>query len=178
MFFRPRQIALHDPFPSAARAQTWFEWRQHGRSLPWLVAILLPFELALLFAFSDTPVLVVETLLFVLFTPPFMAAFVAATVSKSTSFTATRPLTSASLIAAKLKATIWSTLVTWLLVLFAIPLALRLSGTAPMVIDWAHSLVEGVGLPRAIAIAMVGLFALIASTWKQLVQSLYIGMSG
>src|SRR5439155_26745811 len=156
MFFRPRQIALHDPFPSAARAQTWFEWRQHGRSLPWLVAILLPFELALLFAFSDTPVLVVETLLFVLFTPPFMAAFVAATVSKSTPFTATRPLTSASLIAAKLRATIWSTLATWLLVLVAIPFALRLSGTAPVVIEWGHRLIEAVGRPRAVAIVLLG----------------------
>ena len=35
-----------DPFRSPARAQTWFEWRQHGRSLPAWVAILLPFELA------------------------------------------------------------------------------------------------------------------------------------
>ena len=57
----------------------------------------------------------------VLLTPPIMAAFVAATVSRSspdgsdsyelTPFMATRPLSSASLIAAKLKATIPSTLV-------------------------------------------------------------------
>ena len=33
-------------------------------------------------------------------------------------------------------------------------------------------------MPRAVAIVFVALFALIASTWKQLVQSLYIGMSG
>ena len=167
-----------DQFPSAARAQAWFEWRQYGRSLPWLVAILLPFELALLFAFSDTPVLVVETLLFVLFTPPFMAAFVASTVGKSTPFTATRPLTSASLIAAKLRATIWSTLATWLLVLVAIPFALRLSGTSPVVIEWGHRLIEAVGRPRAVAIVLLGFSALLASTWKQLVQGLYIGLSG
>jgi hypothetical protein len=39
-------------FPSPARAQAWFEWRRHGRSLPAMVGILLPFELALLFVFS------------------------------------------------------------------------------------------------------------------------------
>src|SRR5947208_1294924 len=60
----------------------------------------------------------------------------------------------------------------------AIPVALKVTHTAPIVIGWAHSLVETIGLPRAIAIACVVLFALIASTWKQLVQSLYIGMSG
>src|SRR2546423_10289586 len=75
---RPR-----DHFPSPARAQVWFEWRQYGRSLPWLVAILLPFELALLFPFSHTPELIFEVLLLVVFTPPFMAAFVAATAAKS-----------------------------------------------------------------------------------------------
>ncbi len=177
-----------DRFLSPSRSQEWFEWRQHGRSLPALVGILLPVELSLLFVFSETPVIIFEVLLGVLLTPPFMAAFVAATVSKSNAagrdsygvspFIATRPLTDASLIAAKLKVTIWSTLAAWLLVLVAIPLALRLSRTLPVVIEWKGHLIEAVGTPRAIAIGLLGLAALIASTWKQLVQSLYIGMSG
>jgi hypothetical protein len=168
-----------DQFRSPARAQLWFEWQQYGRSLPWLVAILLPFELALLFAFRQTPELIWETLVFVLLTPPFMAIFVATTVSYGvTPFIATRPLTNASLIFAKLKATMWSTLAAWLLVLVAIPLALKLSGTAPVVIERANRLVEVFGAPRAIALVLLGLAALMASTWKQLVQSLYIGMSG
>ena len=73
------------PFSSPARAQAWFEWRRHGRSLPALVGILLPFELGLLFLVSDTPALVFYTLLGVLLTPPFMAAFVAATVEQGES---------------------------------------------------------------------------------------------
>ena len=175
-------------FPSPARAQEWFEWRQHGRSLPAMVGILLPFELALLLIARQTPVIVFETLLLVLVTPPFMATFVAATVSKSnhnasdsygvTPFVATRPMTSSSLVAAKLKVTMWSTITAWLLVLVAIPIALRLSGTSPTVIDWERRLIEAVGTPRAIAIVLLGLAALLATTWKQLVQSLYMGMSG
>lgn len=177
-----------DNFPSAARAQMWFEWRRVGRALPAMVGILLPFELALLFIFRETPVIVFETLIGVLLTPPFMAAFAAATVSKSnpdrsdsygvTPFIATRPLTSASLIAARLKATIGSTLAAWLLVLVAIPLALRLSRTLPLVIEWTRHLVEAAGMPRAVAIVLLGFSALLLSTWKQLVQSLYIGLSG
>ena len=177
-----------DRFRSPASAQAWFEWRRHGRSLPALVGILLPFELFLLFLFRDTPVLVFETLCAVLLTPPFMAVFVAATVSKPnlngsdsygvTPFIATRPLTSVSLVNAKLKVTIWSTLATWLLVIVTIPLALRIFGTSPMVIEWTQKLVEAVGTPRAVVIVLLGFSALMASTWKQLVQSLYIGMSG
>jgi hypothetical protein len=177
-----------DHFPSPERAQVWFEWRQYGRSLPWLVAILLPFELALLFAFSDTPELIFEVLLLVLFTPPFMAVFVAATAAKSgvtisdgygvTPFIATRPLTNGALIAAKMKAMTRSTLAAWMLVLVATPLALRFSGAAPVMIERAHRFVEVMGVPRASAILLLGAAALLASTWKQLVQSLYIGMSG
>ena len=175
-------------FPSAERAQEWLEWRQHGRSLPAMVAIVVPFQLGLLFLFSETPVIIFETLVCVLLTPAFMAIFTAATVSRSnpnagdshglSPFIATRPLTSASLIVAKLKATIRSTLAAWLVVLVAIPLALRLSGTAPVVIDWGRQLIDAVGKPRAIAFVLLALAGFIAATWKQLVQSLYIGLTG
>lgn len=183
---RLRRRAEH--FPSAARAQEWLEWRQHGRSLPGMVAIVVPLELTLLFLFSETPVIIFETLVCVLLTPPFMAIFTAATVSRATPntgdsygvapFIATRPLTSLSLIAAKLKATIRSTLAAWLVVLVAIPVALRLSGTAPVVIDWGRQLVEAIGKPRAFVLVLLALFVFIAATWKQLVQSLYVGLTG
>ena len=47
-----------------------------------------------------------------------------------------------------------------------------------MVVEWARQLIEFVGTPRAIAIVLLGFSALLASTWKQLVQSLYIGLTG
>ncbi|MDO8680179.1 MAG: hypothetical protein Q7R30_16790 [Acidobacteriota bacterium] len=176
-------------FLSPARAQLWFEWRRHGRSLPWLVAILLPFEFALLFIpGNDTPRLVLYVLIAVLLTPPVMAGFAAATVSKAnphsrdsygvTPFTAARPLTSAALIAAKLKMTIWSTVAAWLLVLIAIPLGLFLSGTWQIVTDRIRQGIEVMGTPRAIVLMLLVLAALMASTWKKLVQSLYIGLTG
>jgi hypothetical protein len=166
----------------------WFEWRRHGLSLPVLVAILLPFELALLFAGTDAPVLVLIILLGVLLTPPFMAVFTAASVRKTnpyasdslvvTPFLATRPLTSAALIAAKMKAMMLSTLAAWLLVLIAIPVALIWSDTWPMVSDRARAVSAFIGRTRAIVILLLILSAFIASTWKQLVQSLYIGLTG
>jgi hypothetical protein len=192
LFVRLGQLA--DPgrrrkrFDSPAQAQAWFEWRRHGRSLPALVGILLPFELALLFAAGDAPVLVFEILLGVLLTPPLMAVFAAATVRKAnpgdtdgcgvTPFMATRPLTSAALIAATLKVAFWSTLAAWLLVLVAIPAALKLTATGPLVIDRARRFIEAVGTPRAVVVALLASSALVSATWKQLVQSLYVGLSG
>ena len=193
VFARARRIAQvlsprQDRFPSPARAQVWFEWRQQGRVLPALVGILLPFELGLLYLARDEPAVLVEiTLVAVLLTPPFMAGFTAAIAgqpgrdggdSAGVTLTATRPLTSAALVAAKLQAAIWSTLVAWLLVLVAVPLALALTGTWPVVADGVSEVVEVVGRPRAIVIALLGFAGLLASTWKQLVQSLCIGLTG
>ena len=183
----PRQ---QDHFPSPARAQRWFEWRRHGRSLPVWVGILLPVELALLLVpGNDTPTLVFYTLLVALLTPPFMAAFAAAATERTsnpaasdaygmTPFIATRPVTSAALVAAKLTMAFRSTLAAWLLVLVAIPLGLTLSGTWPVVLDWANRAVEIFGVPRALVIAIVSLAGLVVSTWKQLVQGLSIGLTG
>lgn len=179
---RPRRLA------SPARAQAWFEWRQHGRSLPALVGMLLPFELALLFAAGNAPALVFTLLLGVLLTPPFMAAFVAATVRTSsanptdsygmTPFVATRPLTGSALIAAKLTMAMWSTLAAWLLVLMAIPVALVLSDTWPVVMDRARGAIDFMGAPRTMVLLLLILLGCMASTWKQLVQTLYIGLTG
>lgn len=178
-----------DHFSSPTRAQLWFEWRRHGRSLPALVALLLPFEFALLLVpGNDTPALVAYVLIAALLTPPVMAGFAAATVSKAnahgpdtygvTPFTATRPMTSPALIAAKLKMAIWSTLAAWLLVLIAIPLGLALSGTSAMVVERVRHAAEIIGTPRAIVSALLLLALLMSSTWKKLVHSLYIGLTG
>jgi hypothetical protein len=175
-------------FRSAASAQAWFEWRRYGRSLPAWVGILLPFELLLLWVPGDSTALVLTILVGVLLTPPFVATFAAAAVSKSnpsasdsygvTPFIATRPLSNADLIAAKLKMAMWSTIVAWLLVLIAIPIALKLSDTSPVVLERLRRVSEVIGTPRTVVVALLVLVGCIASTWKQLVQSLYIGLTG
>jgi hypothetical protein len=169
-------------FLSAARAQTWFECRRHGRTLPALVAIVVPFELLLLFIpGNDTAPIVFLILFVVLFTPPFMAALAAAalsTITSSGSFLGRRPLTSAALIGAKLKMTLWSTLAAWLLVVVFSLAALMLSGRMPIVIERARAGIDVTGTLRGIAAVLFVFAALFASTWKHLVQSLCIGLTG
>jgi hypothetical protein len=82
------------------------------------------------------------------------------------------------LLAAKLKMTIRSTLVAWALVLLAIPIAVYWSGTGSMLIGWARSLAGTIGAPRAIALPIVIVTAMMLSTWRQLVHSLYFGLTG
>src|ERR1041385_328408 len=175
-------------FPSAERAQAWFEWRRHGRSLPALVGLALPFELALLWLANGAAAFVFEILLVALVTPPLLAGFAAATVSRSSPqgrdshalppFMATRPLTSAGLVAAKLKMAAWSTLAAWVVVIVALPVALEWSGTWSVVVERAHRLNGAIGTPRAAAFVLLVLAWLIVATWKQLVQSFYIGLTG
>ena len=179
---------LERNFASPASAQAWFEWRRHGRSVPTWVAILLPFELVLLWGARDSASLAYTILLGVLLTPPFVATFAAAAVSKSSSdtgesstgaaFAFTRPLTNAQLVAAKLKMAVRSTLVAWVIVLVAVPIALKISGTSALVIDaWGHDR-EFLGMARAVVLSLLILAGCIAATWTQLVQSLYIGLTG
>jgi hypothetical protein len=142
----------------------------------------------MLFLFRETPVIVWEILVVILLTPPLLAIFVAASVRRSTAdgsdafdlgpFLATRPMTAGSLVAAKLRATVRSTIVTWILVLAATALAIRLSHTTAIVVDGATGLAEVTGPPRAAVVVALILLAAILTTWRQLVQSLFVGLSG
>jgi len=182
----PRRGPARRPFANAGSAQLWLEGRRYGRSLPSLVAILLPVELLLLWASRDSPALIFTILVIVALTPPFLASFTAVSVRKSGagddygigSFTATRPLSSAALVGARLRMAVWSTAAAWALVIVAAPAALVLSGTGVIVIDRAQRFAAVVGAPRAIVSGALVLATIGLTTWRQMVQSLYIGLTG
>src|SRR5256886_1311129 len=168
------------PF-AVAQAPTWVPPGLAGTRLAGAVALLGA-------AGTDAPAFVFEILFLALITPPFMAACTAWTVSQPNPqvhdsyglppFIATRPLTSAEFIAAKLKIAMWSTLTAWLLVLVAMPLALEWSGTWSMVTERARRMNDAIGTPRAATVVLLILAGFIVATWKQLVQSLHIGLTG
>ena len=107
------------------------------------MAILLPFELATLWLSDNVPRLVDGILLCVLCTPIVMATFTAANVSRArqqtrdapgvSPFDGARPVTTTALVRAKLMATVWSTALSWTLVLVAIPIGLAITGTSGVV---------------------------------------------
>ena len=186
---RERRPRHQRAFTGPAQAQAWFEWRRGGGSLPMMVVLVLPFFAALLFIpGNDTPPVVLAAVAAMLLTPPVMAGFAAGMGSKPSPHAsdplalspidATRPVTTAALVAAKLRTTLMSTVAAWLLVAIVVPLALGLSGTWPTVSDRADAFVDTVGPERAIASGLLVVVLLIAATWKKLVQRLYIDLTG
>lgn len=167
------------PFRTASSAQLWLEWKQHGRLLPTLVAILLPVELLLLWTATNAAPLVFEILLGAALTPVVMAPFTAAGARRGLSpFVATRPLGDAALVAAKLQAAAWSTAAAWLLVLVATPIALIWSHTYALVATEWRDLARIVGSARAAAFTALLVAMFVSWTWRQLVQSLLVGLTG
>jgi hypothetical protein len=154
-----------------------------------MIGYVLPFLASLLFIpGNDTAPVVFATMAAMLLTPPLMAGFAAGMGSKPSPHAsdplalspidATRPVTTAALVAAKLRTTLISTAAAWLLVVVAIPSALWLSGTWPIVSERARAFINTVGAPRAIATILLALGLLMAATWKKQVQRLYIGLTG
>lgn len=174
-------------FESPTQAQGWYEWQRHGRVLPVWVAILLTMELALLFL-DDTPTIVFRLLVAAVLTPPVMAVFVAPALASTSSdardafglaaFDATRPMTSAALVGARLRMALQSTLAAWGVAALMIPAALLLSGRWSLVAEKLSETIAYVGGLRAGVIALLLAVFLVATTWRALVGSLYIGMSG
>jgi hypothetical protein len=180
---------IRSAFRSPARAQFWFEWRRHGRSLPLLVAMVLPFELLLFFVGGyGSRRFVYWVTVMILATPIVLAAFAATTISKANPFAreaygvspflATRPLSSAALIAAKLKMAWWSTALTWVLMLIVAPVGIAWSGAGSVLIDLVQRTTHTVGVPRAMVLIALIFGILVMLTWVMLVQSLYLGLTG
>jgi hypothetical protein len=194
---RPRSTPRHAASPAAHRrfaspiaAQAWCEWRQYGWSLPVWTAILVPIECVLMFLVLDVnqAALTWATIVVVLVTVPIVASFVATTVRNADPqardgyglppFLATRPLTGTALVAAKLRAATASTAVAWLIPIVVVPLALNLSGTWPIVADRVRGLSGVIGTPRTTALLLLVFALFVSATWKRLVSSLHIGLSG
>jgi len=166
-------------FRSAASAQFWFEWRRTGRALPSMVAIVVPAELAILFIPNNntrTPGFAVA--IFALLLPLVLAFFSGTAFGMPTAFTSTRPINDATLIGAKLRSTVLSTIVAWMIVLAAIPLAETWSGASVPVMKVLQPLIDSVGRGHAIIFTMFAIAVLMLSTWKMLVQNLCISLTG
>ena len=166
-------------FASAADAQAWFEWQRFGKTLPALVALVVPVELLLLFIpGNNTAPIVFVVVILALMTPPFLAVFAAPSLSTATPYMARRPLSSVDLITAKIRMTVWSALAAWLLNIFFICGALLMSGRMAVVVERLQTGSQVTGWLRMTAVVAVIVVSLIASTWKHLVQSMCVGLTG
>jgi hypothetical protein len=160
-------------FRTATGAQFWFEWRRSGRVLPILVGLLIVFVMAPLSWWY--PRMSLWTLGVTLFATPALALPVGKAFSKADYWStdlslpavvAVRPLTSADLIMTKLKVATVSVGLSWFLILTFVSLWISLWG-------------ENLQLPHIRPhLAALSLVAAMLVTWRFMVGSLWLGLSG
>ncbi len=177
-----------NPFVNGERAHVWFEWRRNGRGLPILTAVTLPFVLLPLFFGKNDAIPTERTLFGALAIPVFLAGLAGTTVSGSNPWAkdyygiapsiATLPISTADLVAAKLKAAAWSTAVVWTFLAVTLPLALLLTGHLNEMTDLWQRAAENHQPLKMVVGLMAALIYLVIWTWKRLVDSLFLGLTG
>jgi hypothetical protein len=173
-------------FASPPAAQRWLEVRRHGWVLPALVGLFL----AMLFwakAIPLSPVEVARVAVAVVGFPAVLAFFVGFGMGKTSfwardlrlsAFLATRPLTSAALADAKLRAAGWSALATWGLVVLLSPLWAVLSGNVEVEKELAAAAFPDQPAWKLGLLAPVFLAGLVGLTWLQLVAGMALSLTG
>jgi hypothetical protein len=176
------------PFRSVAWAQTWFEWRRTGTSLPIMTGLLLPFVLLYLAFDVNDLIPPAQTVLSALAIPVFVAGLAGVPVTGRNPWvkdpfgmaasTATLPMSTAELVGAKLRAAALSTLAAWALVVLAVPSAVMLTGNVETVVGWWQLAQQEVPTLKIVAGLLAATVLLVGCTWKRLVDSLFLSLTG
>ncbi len=175
-------------FNSAAAAHFWFEWRRSGFMLPLLVGAMLVAVIGPL-SLGDDGGGTVRILIAVLAMPMVLAFPVGKAFSKPDlwssdmsvpSFVAVRPISTDDLVETKMKVAAVSAAVSWLLVCAFIALWFGLWASLDglnmiRLLLWA---VYGHSMYPQYALVILSLAAAMLMTWRFLVSSLWLGLSG
>ena len=174
------------PFATAAGAQLWWEWRRHGPELPVMTALTLPWVLVPALLPGQDEFLRRGLLALTLALPVLDAVAAGASLGRMnhrplptlSPFLATRPVSCAALVAAKLKVAVLSTLAAWALVAVVLPVALLRAEVRADVAELWVSLLRFYPPGKAPAVVALAVFALPALTWKGLVANLHVTLTG
>jgi hypothetical protein len=176
------------PFASAGWAQTWFEWKRTGYSLPIMTGVLVPVVLLwLAFGLNDA-IPPAQPVLSALAVPVLMAGLAGAPVGGRNRWvkdhfciaasTATLPMSTGEMLGAKLRSAALSTLVAWALVVVAVPLAVILTGNLDTALGWWRQARQEVPAFKIVAGLLAGAILLVGCTWKRLVDGQFFGLTG
>ncbi len=186
----PARARRRRPFSGARAALLWWEWQRGAVLLPLLAAYLLPLAVAPALWFGDDPDLTFGWKLGLVLVVPLFLAFPAGgnlgqmqdeAGGRTTGFSpflATRPVGAAAWVAAKWRAAALGAAAAWGLTALAVALALaRPENAAAARRGWEQllQLYPPWKAGAAVALAGVGLLAL---TWKAMVESLCVTLTG
>lgn len=174
------------PFGSALQAQTWYEWRLRGRGFVMTVVAVVAVVMGLGVVLGNNSSRADFGLIF-LFIPPLIATFWGSQMGSPgesfrstvlTTFTATRPMADAEMVAAKLRAATRTAAVTWLVVLgLTAGWFVLTDGFERMQLTWEGAKAK-VGAARTTGILVLWSAALVLGTWRALVVNLWVGLCG
>jgi hypothetical protein len=177
------------PFPSPARAQLWIEWRRHAPSFlfplgGYLVLFLPSYLVWAQWGGGDRIMLLLIFPASLLVLAP-IHGFSLGRAGEApgnryllSSFTATRPVTSAALVAAKLKVAALATLAAWALVILAAAVGMVTTGAYADVPGLWERLLQGNDVWKIAATALLAAAGLFLITWKMLINNLFITLTG
>ncbi len=177
-----RRSPSRHPFASGAAAQVWFECRGHAWLLPLFMLCILVVTPGIVFLHPDDMAFPWKLLAVILALPTLIAGLIGGSLGRQdawskyemTSFLATRPVTTAALVQAKLVMAAFSTAAAWLLMLPFIGLILLRPGFLASILGAA----QAVGYGKSLAVVLAILAAAVASTWLSLVANLWLGLTG
>jgi hypothetical protein len=184
---RPARSGSRPPFASASQALFWIVWRRGGYGLPLMIGLLLPIQLGMLYFADFEPFLARQFLVSILATPFLMAAITGTALGYSLSssrndrrlpaFTAARPITTTTLVAAHLRVAVASTLMAWVVLLVPLLSLLPFTQTAMVLTQEFGRFVESQGVK---AWELVALLVVVSPllTWRLMVDSLWLPMTG
>ncbi len=184
---RPVQSSLQPPFSSTSHALFWIVWRRGGYGLPLMTGLLLPVQLGVFYFADVDPFLGQHFLVSILVTPFFLAALTGAALGNSLSssrsdhrlpaFTAARPITTTTLVAAHLRVALASALIAWVVLLVPLFMLLPFTQTASLLTQDVRHFVESQGAKAWILMSLLVLASPLL-TWRLMVDSLWLPMTG
>jgi hypothetical protein len=186
----PRQVTVPAPalrpFASPRRALRWFGWRRVGYAMPLMCGMVIVPSLLLLFVVRDAQ----HGALVVLVMPGYallmagsaglgMGSYHHSSRSNTTltPFVAARPVTTATLVADRLRLVLLSIVFTWGSIYLLIAVTVRLSrAAAPLVEGWQQA-VDRQGVKAWLYLALAAMVPPVMA-WKQAVSNLWVPMTG
>jgi hypothetical protein len=175
-------------FSSPAAAQFWFEWRRGGTVLPMMSGALILLVFAPVSLQSrHHPEMTLWILGWLVATPVILAAVIGKTFATPDywsaelsipSFLSARPLPSGEIVVAKMKVAALSAATAWLTILAFLACWLPGWANTSRLADCWETLVALHSPGVAYAILALLLWAAVVLTWRGLVVSLWIGLSG
>jgi hypothetical protein len=188
-----RHVAMALPrrrrdFGSPESALLWLEWHRAGLVLPFGVLLTLVLIVGPAARLSGRgPEATARTAVWMAILPIVLAIPVGKGIAKPAfwsvelglpAFLSTRPVTNGQIVAAKMRAAAFSTLLAWALLLVAAPIWLWLAGDLNDLRSFWGTFCAIYSSPARWAIPILALFAAVVLTWNFMIGSIWCGMSG